>query len=262
MTPIYEVIAIDNNSSQPIDGDVVRRFGENFSYHYFETDSPSPVGAVNFGVERATGEYVAVIVDGARMASPGLIGQSQRAVQLRTRPFVCSLSWHLGPEIQRLSMQNGYDQAEEDRLLASIDWPTDGYGLFEISTLAPSSKPGFLAGVPAECSWWTIRRCDFDELGGFDPRFESPGGGLVNHDFRDRAMALADISPISLLGEGVFHQFHGGVSTNAPQGSSPRKLFRDEYQHIRRCEYQPSSTPPPLYYGSMPETALRFVQDS
>jgi len=173
----YEVIAIDNGSTQPLSPKEVEGFGTNFRYHFFKTNSVSPVDAVNAGVEMAIGENVAVIVDGARMATPGLICGTLNGLQMFPNPFVCSLAWHLGPDIQGRSMQAGYDQAEEDRLLASINWPDDGYRLFDISTIAPSSRMGFFGDVPPECSWLAMARESFLEIGGFDPKFISPGGG-------------------------------------------------------------------------------------
>jgi hypothetical protein len=62
----YEVIAIDNGSALPLSEQEVQNHGPNFQYHFFSTDSVSPVDAVNAGVKMATGEYISVIVDGAR----------------------------------------------------------------------------------------------------------------------------------------------------------------------------------------------------
>src|SRR5580765_8301404 len=61
----YEVIAIDSASTQPLSAELVSSFGENFRHEYLKTDSVSPVDAVNHGVERASGEFVTVMVDGA-----------------------------------------------------------------------------------------------------------------------------------------------------------------------------------------------------
>lgn len=255
----YEIIVVDNGSSTPLVPDVVRGLGGRYRCHYHATSAVSPAAAVNLGAGMSDGDLLAVIVDGARMASPGLVGQSQRAAAVFEHPFVVSLSWHLGPRVQNESMLDGYDQAEEDALLDRIRWPADGYQLFSVSSLAPSSKGGFLGGVPAECSWWTMRRDDFESLGGFDERFTSPGGGLVNHDFRDRAVSLPAIRPVVLLGEGVFHQFHGGVATNVRREDHPIADFRAEYESIRGRRYRPAPTPSPLYFGTLPEVARRFA---
>jgi hypothetical protein len=260
----YEVIAIDNGSALPLSEQEVQSHGPNFQYHFFSTDSVSPVDAVNAGVKMATGEYISVIVDGARMTTPGLVWSTLKGLQLFPEPFVCALSWHLGPDIQGMSMQKGYDQDEEDQLLASIKWPEDGYRLFKISTIAPSSKFGFMGDVPPECSWFAMPRTLFLEIGGFEARFRSPGGGFVNHDFRDRVLSRSTIAPVVLLGEGVFHQFHGGIATNVKTQELPvtLKLFQDERGAIREKNQFPRASPPAVFFGRLPEQAARFLVEA
>lgn len=260
-TSEYEVIAIDNGSAQPLLADEVRGYGPNFRYDFFETESVSPVDAVNAGAAMATGKHIAVIVDGARMATPGLIWSTLKGLQLFPETFVCALSWHLGPDIQGMSMQKGYDQAEEDRLLASIKWPEDGYRLFEISTIAPSSRKGFLGNVPPECSWFAMPRDLFLKIGGFEPRFRSPGGGLVNQDFRNRVLSMPGITPVVLLGEGVFHQFHGGIATNVRTQDLPIKIaqFREEYFSIRGSRTVFQASPSAVFFGKLPKQSRRFI---
>lgn len=257
----YEVIAIDNGSTKPLNPDEVCSYGPNFRYHFFATSSVSPVDAVNAGVSMAKGEYVAVIVDGARMATPGLVWGTVKTLRMFSEPFVCALSWHLGPDIQGMSMQAGYDQSEEDRLLASINWREDGYELFDISTIAPSSKNGFFGGVPPECSWFAMNRASFLKIGGFEKRFQSPGGGFVNHDFRNRALSNLKSQPIVLLGEGVFHQFHGGVATNVKtqELANTLKVFKNEYVAIRKQNNLYQSTPPVIYFGMLSDQARRYI---
>ena len=255
----YEIIAIDNGSSRPLDPGTVANFGPNFRYHFHETTSVSPVGAVNLGAGMARGDALAVIVDGARMASPGLVHWSLAALRLNASAFVCSLSWHLGPDIQQRSILQGYDQAREDALLDDSNWQTDGYRLFGISTIAPSSGVGFLGGFPTECSWFCMARTAFHGLGGFNPAFQSPGGGQCNHEFRNRALEHPDMIPTMLLGEGVFHQVHGGTATNARPEQLPFDLYREEYRRIFGTDlpdFQPSDV---IYLGHMCDTARRFV---
>lgn len=87
----------------------------------------------------------------------------------------------------------------------------------------------------------------------------SPGGGQVNHDFRNRLMTRPGITPILLLGEGVFHQFHGGVATNVPMAQHPRELFFSEHERIRGHRYTPAPTPEVVYFGTLPRPARRFL---
>ena len=189
-------------------------------------------------------------------------GTDQRTLQaLRAEPdaLVCALSWHLGPDVQPRSTQNGYDQAVEDALLETSGWREDGYQLFAISTLAPSSGTGFFGDFPLECSWVAVRRDRFLAMGGFDPAFQTAGGGFCNHDFRNRALQEPGIVPVKLLGEGVFHQVHGGIATNAPPAQRPLKAFHDEYTQIHGVRFAPVPVPDPIYVGVMPDVAKRFL---
>lgn len=258
----YEVIAVDNGSINPLGRGFVEQFGDNFHYEYFDTSSVSPAAAVNHGVRLAEGKYVAIIVDGARMASPGLVSRTLMSAKWLSEPAVYSLSWHLGQEVQNVSMLSGYNQSVEDELLDSVNWRENGRELFDISVLAQSSGCGFLGGVPTEFSWICVKKALFINIGGFDEAFTSKGGGMVNHDFRNRLMTLPEIEPLMVLGEGVFHQFHGGVATNVPMEQHPQREFRAEYQRIHGRPYEPSSSPEPLYFGTMPRNALKFVTRS
>lgn len=255
----YEVIAIDNASEEPLDGDMVKAFGPNFQYHFYDTTSVSPVRAVNHGVALAQGEVVAVIVDGARMASPGLIAQSMAALPLAPETFACGLAWHIGPDIQPRSIQHGYNQRVEDQLLDAADWRRDGYRLFSISTIAPSSHKGFLGELPPEVSWFCISKLKFEELGGFNPAFQTPGGGLCNHEFRNRAATDPEITCVVILGEGVFHQAHGGAATGAMPKARPDRMFGKEYSRIVGKAFRPDPPVKTLYAGAVSDMARPFL---
>jgi hypothetical protein len=255
----YEIIAIDNGSGAPLDPAEVTSIAPNIRYTFHETASVSPVEALNLGGRMARGQHLAFIVDGARMASPGLVRATMDGIRLKKMPFLCSLSWHLGPDVQFNSMLEGYDQQVEDGLLDEIAWPQDGYRLFEISTLAPSSAPGFLGGFPSECSWLCLSRTGFERLGGYDPGFTSPGGGLVNQDIVCRAAEDGGFDFTVLLGEGVFHQFHGGVATNVKPAHHPMPAFQLEYERLRGTPYKRTQIEAVSYYGIMPQSARRFL---
>ncbi len=254
----YEVIAVENGL-QKLDPAWVSDQGPNFQYHFHKTTSVSPSAAVNAGASLATGQYVALLVDGARIPSPGLVHDTLAAIRACHPCFVSTLAWHLGPDIQRESRKAGYDQTAEDNLLASIDWAKNGYDLFEIATQAPSSACGLLNGLPNECSWLAMPRARFNRLGGYDEAFQSPGGGLVNHDFFQRLCALPNLSPVQLLGEGTFHQIHSGAATGADDLAVVLANFQDEYLRVRGKSFSADVSLDPCYFGSIPLQARRFV---
>jgi len=185
----YEVVLIDNGSRHPIDPGLVAGFPGRIRLERIDPAPPSPSQAANLGLQLAEGELVGLIVDGARMASPGLLGWARRATALADRPVISSLGWHLGPVRHMQAADAGYDQAVEDELLAGVDWQGDGYELFGISVLNGSSAWGWFEPM-SESSALFLAAADWRELGGLDEGFAMPGGGLVNHDVYRRACAL------------------------------------------------------------------------
>ncbi|MFM8890731.1 MAG: glycosyltransferase family A protein [Planctomycetia bacterium] len=257
----YEVVAVDNGSTTALGEDLVRGIdAARCRYEYVATASPSPAAAINDAVRRSSAEWIMCLIDGARMVSPGTVAHGMRATRLFPEPFVYTLAMHLGPEPQNASMLQGYDQAAEDRLLAGIDWRNNGYALFEVSSVALSSRQGFFSDI-VETNCFIMRRERYLALGGLCEAFQSPGGGLVNLDFFNRVHEAADIAPVMLLGEATFHQFHGGVATNVPLSRHPGREFAEEYRRIRGRDFQ-TSVRPPVYFGGIPPECRRFVRAS
>jgi len=254
----YEVIAVDVGSEPPLAEPLVRASGGQFRLLRFPR-TPSPAAAVNAAVRTARGAAVMVCIDGARMLTPGVVRLARMALAGFPERFAATASWHLGPKVQNESMLEGYDQTIEDRLLDSVDWRGDGYRLFEIGCLAQSSAAGWLGPID-ESNAIALRREAWDRLGGYDERFMSPGGGLVNPDFFKRACDLLG-PPVILLGEGTFHQFHGGVATNTPRVHRPVRPMLEEYRTIRGKAFEPSTGRPTLMGGLSPG-GLPWLADS
>jgi len=248
----YEIILIDNGSTEPFDEAECRRWGGNISVHYLTDASPSPVRAINHGLTLARGELVGVCIDGARMVTPRLLATALEAARLHPRPVIGTLAFHLGPDVQMRSVANGYCQQVEDELLASVDWATDGYRLFSISVLGGSSREGWFV-LPAESNALFLTREHWRELGGYDPRFVSPGGGLANLDVWARACADPAGRVIMLLGEATFHQFHGGAATGSamPQWQS----LHAEYVRLKGADFK-APQGEPMLLGSIHPAAL------
>jgi hypothetical protein len=246
----YEVVVVDNGSATPIDPGLLDGFGAAISLDRIDPAPPSPAAAANLGLARATGDLVGLIVDGARMASPGLLAGALLAARLDDRAVVSTLGWHLGPVRHMQAAEAGYDQATEDELLAGVDWRADGYRLFEISVLNGSSAWGWFEPI-AESSALFLRRELWQELGGLDEAFAMPGGGLVNHDLYRRACTAPGTRLVTLLGEGTFHQYHGGAATGSRFGWEE---MRDDYIRIKGEPYQAPEVEPVLV-GTAPEAS-------
>lgn len=256
----YEIIVIENGSPEPLAAADIARFGSNFRYVRIDDASPSPAGAINRGIALSEAPYVGVMIDGARIATPGVIASALLGLQRFERAVVGTVGFHLGPDTQMYSLRHGYNREVEDGLLDSIDWQNNGYRLFEIGSQAGSSPLNWLGAIN-ESNLIFLPRPLFDELGGYDERFTLPGGGIVNLDFYRRACALEGSTLITLLGEATFHQVHGGAITNQPAAELPRRLqaYGEEYLRIRGEPFQ-RPTRPALLLGQVRPESLPWLE--
>ena len=253
----YEVIVVDNGSPEPVDAAMLASFPGHLRSLRIDPAPPAPAHAANAGIEMASADFVGLLIDGARIASPGLLAAALLGRGLAERPIVASLGWHLGSIRHMEARAAGYDQAAEDRLLDELDWERDGYRLFSAATLAASSARGWFAPM-GESNGLFMPKSVWQELGGLDERFALPGGGLSNHDLFRRACELEGAQLVVLLGEGTFHQIHGGAATSGKIGWDE---MHDEYVALRGRAYQPPQSQR-LYVGTVPDAALEHVEHS
>jgi len=251
----YEVIVVDNGSPTPVDEAALAALGGQVQVVRVDPAPPSPAHAANVGAEVARADFVGLLIDGARIASPRVLAHSLLARHVAARPVVGTLGWHLGTTLHANAGEAGYDEAAEDRLLAELDWEHDGYRLFEVATLAESSSRGWFAPM-GESNGLFMDAATWRELGGLDERFVLPGGGLANHDFFRRACELDGTQLVVLLGEGTFHQIHGGAATSGRIGWDD---MHAEYVALRGRPYQPPQNER-LYLGTVPASALPHVE--
>lgn len=244
----YEVIVVDNGSTQPWDEAACRNLLPNLKIQRQPHSSPSPAAAINQALASARGELIGVWIDGARLASPGILHLAHQAASLHPRPIIGVLGFHLGPDMQQRSVLKGYNRDQEDLLLNSVHWEEDGYRLFNISSFAGSSKEGWFMPI-GESNALFLKKNMWEELGGYDERFQMPGGGLVNLDLWRRACLSENVQVIVLLGEGTFHQLHDGATTSTAQ--SMYLIFDEEYKKLKGEPFTPPQVAP-LYLGPVP----------
>lgn len=254
----YEIIVVDNGSNEPLDEKSLSQWGGNIRFATVPEPTPSPVPAVNLGLSLARGEVCGVLVDGARMVSPGLLSSALTANAISSRAIIATVGFHLGPEHQSRSILRGYNQAVEDRLLQEASWTEDAYRLFKIAVFAGSSSHGWFAPM-TESNALFLAKPIWDELGGYDPGFTSPGGGLANLDIYARACALPETQPVVLLGEGTFHQIHSGISSNSAE--SKWQEFHAEYMRIRGYPFAAPQVDP-VYVGRLTKHVMPFIARS
>jgi hypothetical protein len=261
----YEVIVVDNGSSPAFAASVIDGLAGNFRLIRIDPALPSPAHAVNVGIAAARGEIIGVMIDGARIVTPGVVYFSAHGVRLYNRAVVTSLGWYLGYDYQPWSILAGHDNSYEDALLESSNWQEDGYRLFEIGTMDGPSEDGWFAPLDESGALFMSRQ-SWELLGGMDEHFKQPGGGLVNLDTFCRALEMPEAQLVILLGEGTFHQAHGGIAsgTPAPQFHRFADPWYKEYEALRG---RPSPTARQdvarTYIGTLSRPALaRFVRAS
>jgi glycosyltransferase involved in cell wall biosynthesis len=259
-----EIIIADNGSHEPVRRDWFPADAD-ITVLRVDTGGVSPCRAANLAAAYARADHLAVVIDGARMASPGLIRTALDATRIHTEAFIATLGFHLGPKVQQVSVTEGYDRDVEDRLLEAIAWPTDGYRLFEICALGESYREGAFV-APPETTFFVTSRARYEALGGFDEGFQTLGGGFANYDLFDRATPDDGPPLIMLIGEGTFHQLHFGATTQAggirrPADTGQGSLgdrYAEEYERLRGRPWVRRSVRQ-HFYGSLTHPSVRAL---
>jgi len=256
----YEVIVVENASQQLMDAAAVEALGPQFRYVLRHEIEPTPVHAINYGAALARANMIAVMIDGARMLTPGVLAYTLAAQRLSANAVVAVPGYHLGETLQQQAMLSGYDENVEQALLARIEWPLDGYRLFEIGCLSGTSMSGFFKPI-GESNFIAVSREIWSRLGGFDPRFNESGGGQVNLDFYRRAMEILETQLILLPGEGSFHQFHGGITTGQLGEKRRQAMIAHfaQYAALRGGPYCPPGKRP-IYLGAFPDNNMEVME--
>ena len=121
----YEIIVIDNGSPEPLDLDDILSIASRpvrLVRVAPQDASASPVGCINAAVrDCATGDWLMVCIDGARLASSHLVCRTIDILARHPHAFTFVASRHLGSKPQMQSVREGYDQVAEDKLLLSLD---------------------------------------------------------------------------------------------------------------------------------------------
>jgi cephalosporin hydroxylase len=252
----YEVIVVENGSvpEQRLGEEFVRSFGPEFRYlDLGDEATPSPAGAINRGIEATAASTLALMIDGAHVLTPGVLDYGMRGLSTYAPAVASAKQWYVGPGQQPEAVAGGYDAELEDRLFAEIDWPTDGYRLFEIGNFI-GDRDWFDGDWESNCIF--VPRALLEQVGGMDESFSAPGGGFVNLDFFERIVSSPGIAFVTMLGEGSFHQVHGGTTTNLAEPDELVRSYGDQYEELRGRRFQ---VPPQWahYIGSLTPAACR-----
>lgn len=257
----YEVIVVENRSRRNMDAAAVAALPGNFRYFLRDEPGVSPAAAMNFATSLARGRFVGLMIDGARMVTPGVVRYTLMAFKLAPDALVVAPGYHLGENEQQFHLTHGYSEEKERELLDNIDWQRNGYRLFEISCLSGANPNGFFHPfMEANCLFVAAEL--FQEIGGADERFDMPGGGALNLYIYYKLALHPRTRPFMLAGEGSFHQLHGGVTTSEVAGRDD--LLERQKAQLTELLGHPFHSPTiePTFLGKIRSPALPFLEFS
>jgi len=254
----YEVIVVENTSRHNLDPVVVETLGANFRYFLRDESGVSPAAAINFAFQQCRGSYVGLMIDGARILTPRVVQYALTAGRLNPRSMVVTPSYHLSAAEQHTVSPDDYNETIEQQRLAHIRWKENGYRLFDAACMGAAHRFGYLS-PPMESNCFFGAYSDFERIGFADERFNLRGGGALNlHMFRSLGL-LPRIPYFVLIGEGSFHQLHGGVTTyNSEEHDTIVESFRDQLQVIWNDEFH-GLRRDPILFGAVTDPARRFL---
>lgn len=258
----YEIIVVENQSDTLLGEKRAKAAAGNIRYFLRQETQRTPVHAVNFGVSQAKGTHVAIMIDGARMVTPGVVKNALDVFKIVPEAAVSVPGYHIGEKLQQVAVNEGYDESAEAEFLQRIQWPADGYRLFEIAVLAGSCQGGFFQ-ANYESNFICMSQAKWKKLGGMNPLYNNFGGGNANLDLYKRLLEFPETPFYLLYGEGSFHQFHGGVTTGTKKQERDRiyKQLDEQDIQIRGNDRSPPSVKP-ILYGALPPSAYRFMKHS
>jgi cephalosporin hydroxylase/glycosyltransferase involved in cell wall biosynthesis len=233
----YEVLCIDNGSNPPLDPAWIASFGPQFRLLQPSRRRVSPCAAINEAALQARGDYLAIMIDGAHLLTPGVFRAARQTWAQHADAVVAVRHWFIGGD-QRWLAVAGYSQQMEDRLFERIQWPTNGYELFRISAPIGEGPEPWLEGL-SESNCLILPTSLYDRIGGLDEAFDQAGGGFANLDLWHRASENAKAPLVSLVGEASFHQFHGGTTTNVEDAEKDVRVrsYANAYRALRGKEF-------------------------
>ena len=84
-----------------------------------------------------------------------------------------------------------------------------------------------------------VPRALLEQVGCFDESFSMAGGGYANLELYERLGSAPDVTVCTIIGEGSFHQVHGGTTTNQPDAAERRSRVFGYSQHYARAPGAP-----------------------
>ena len=257
----YEVLVVENLSRRNLRARKVHALGPEFHYLPRDEKGVSPVWALKEGIAAARGDVIGLMIDGARMVTPGVLRNVADAYKAFPDAVVATAGFHIGDDDHQNSSDRGHDEKLEKQLLASVPWQENGYLLYSVSTVSAANPYGLLHPL-MESNAMFATRAAIEDIGGPDERFDQAGGGVLNLDLFRELVERPASQLVVLPGEASFHQYHGGVTTQQDSNRESRlQAFRDRYVEVRSKPFH-APLREPVLLGSVSPYAMGFLHHS
>ena len=256
----YEVIVVDNGSDPELRlaEEYVRSFGPHFRYLDLGADAPpSPTVALNRGAAIARGREHRVHdrrrarADARRPEERYDRTRNVRAGDRRDAAVVSSARASRATPCMPATTRKPKTTCSRASAGRSTDTGCSRSGISSATAIgSTASSRATACSSPRELS---------DRFGAFDDSFAMAGGGYANLDLWERIGASAGVNVASILGEGSFHQVHGGTTTNIANAANRRDLVSSYGVHFRELRGRGllGITKPVHYVGAMATKAAR-----
>ncbi len=251
-----EVVAVDNGSPTPLVLPPDLADDESVRLVRLDVGEASLAEAIERGVAASTADRLAIMIDGAHLLSPRVVSWCLRAAATEPAAVVAFHRFFLGDRQQVDAFAAAEAGLDHGPLLDRIGWLDDGYRLFEAAVFVGDSGAGWFDEL-FETNFLSLTREMWDAMGGVDARFDDPAGGFLNLDLFHRSTMLPGGCYVTIMGEGTFHQAHGGTTTNTTRSDRAAKVdrYRLQYEHIRGAPYAAPARAP-LVMGHLHPAAV------
>ena len=115
------------------------------------------------------------MIDGAHVLTPGALHYGMLGLSTYSPAVVSIQQWYVGPGEQNETVSKGYDEDYEDRLFEQIEWPSDGYELFDIGHFI-GGRDWFDGQWESNCVF--VPRSLLDQVGAMEHDFNAAGRRL------------------------------------------------------------------------------------
>ena len=204
------------------------------------------------------GEAIALMIDGAHVLTPGVLRYGMLGLRTYEPAIVATQQWYVGPGQQPDAMHAGYDQRLRGpavRARSSGRSTATGCSRSATSSATATGSTGCgratASSCPARCSSRSAASTRASRCrAAATPTSTSTSGSARR----------PDVTVVTILGEGSFHQVHGGTTTNQARPRRARPSVLSSYrEHFARARGRGLRGPrkPIHYVGSMPGAARR-----